>query len=180
VLNAQAAPLLGTVGLDLLLRSDAPGHDKSLAHDWKTFPLDDEEKECARTILPCYLLSKNPLDEDSMVIDEDVSFEAELAKTARRVKKAREAQHQFDSADIELRWVKLQDVLDHLHPALRDIQIDVRADFCRPQDRARMFKHVQARGKTGFFDSVVECWKQEALPQKLEVGTTEVRITHEK
>jgi len=172
--------LLGKVGLDLLLRSDAPGHDKSLAHDWTTFPLDDEDKACARAILPGHLLSKNPLDEDSMAVDEDLSFEAELAKTARRIKKAREAQAQFDSADIELRWVKLQDVLDHLHPALQDVQIDVRADFCRPQDRARMFKHVQARGKTSFFDSVVECWKQEALPQKLEVGTTEVKITHEK
>jgi hypothetical protein len=180
VLNAQAAPLLGKVGLDLLLRSDAPGYDKSLARDWTTFSLDDEEKECARSILPGHLLSKNPLDEDSMAIDEDLSFEAELAKTARRIKKAREAQAQFDSAGIELRWVKLQDVLDHLHPALQDVQIDVRADFCRPQDRARMFKHVQAQGKTGFFDSVVECWRQEALPQKLEVGTTEVRITHEK
>ena len=180
VLNVQAAPLLGKAGLDLLLRSDAPGYEKSLAQDWTTFPLDDEDKECARAILPGHLLSKNPLDEDSMAIDEDLSFEAELAKTARRIKKAREAQAQLDSADIELRWVKLQDVLDHLHPALQDVQIDVRADFCRPQDRARMFKHVQARGKTSFFDSVVECWKQEALPQKLEVGTTEVKITHEK
>ena len=180
VLNAQAAPLLGKVGLDLLLRPDAPGYDKSLVHNWTTFPLDDDEKDCARAILPGHLLSKNPLDEDSMTIDEDLSFEAELAKTARRIKKAREAQAQFDSADIELRWVKLQDVLDHLHPALQDVQINVRADFCRPQDRARMFKHVQAKGKTSFFDSVVECWKQEALPQKLEVGTTEVKIMHEK
>lgn len=180
VLNAQAAPLLGKVGLDLLLRPDAPGYDKSLARDWTTFALDDDEKECARAILPGHLLSKNLLDEDSMVIDEDLSFEAELAKTARRIKKAREAQAQFESADIELRWVKLQDVLDHLHPALKNIEIDVRADFCRPQDRARMFKHVQARGKTSFFDSVVECWRQEALPKKLEVCTTEVRVTHEK
>lgn len=180
VLNVQAAPLLGKVGLDLLLRSDAPGYEKSLAQDWTTSPLDDDEKECARAILPGHLLSKNPLDEDSMAIDEELSFEAELAKTARRIKKAREAQAQLDSADIELRWVKLQDVLDHLHPALQDVQIDVRADFCRPQDHARMFKHVQARGRTSFFDSVVECWKQEALPQKLEVGTTEVKITHEK
>jgi chemotaxis protein histidine kinase CheA len=180
VLNVQAAPLLGKAGLDLLLRSDAPGYEKSLAKDWTTFPLGADEKECARAILPGHLLSKNPLDEDSMAIDEDLSFEAELAKTARRIKKAREAQAQLDSADIELRWVKLQDVLDHLHPALQDIQIDVRADFCRPQDRARMFKHVQAKGKTSFFDSVVECWRQEALPQKLEVGTTDVKITHEK
>jgi hypothetical protein len=180
VLNAQAAPLLGKAGLDLLLRSDAPGYEKSLAQDWTTFPLDSDEKECARAILPGHLLSKNPLDDDSMAVDEDLSFEAELAKTARRIKKAREAQAQFDSADIVLRWVKLQDVLDHLHPALQDVQIDVRADFCRPQDRARMFKHVEAKGKTSFFDSVVECWRQEALPQKLKVGTTEVKIIHEK
>jgi hypothetical protein len=180
VLNVQAAPLLGKLGLDLLLQPNAPGYDKSLASGWTTFPLDDEEKECARAILPGHLLSKNPLDDDSMIIDEDLSFEAELEKIARRIKKAREAQAQLDSADIRLCWVKLQDVLDHLNPALQEAQIDVRTDFCRPQDHARMLKHAQARGQTTFFDGVVECWKQEALPKKLEVGTTEVKITHEK
>jgi hypothetical protein len=166
--------------LDLLLQPNAPGYDKSLASGWTTFPLEDEERDCARAILPGHLLSKNPLDDDSMIIDEDLSFEAELEKIARRIKKAREAQAQLDSADIRLCWVKLQDVLDHLNPALEEAQIDVRTDFCRPQDHARMLKHTQARGQTSFFDGVVECWKQEALPKKLEVGTTEVKVTHEK
>jgi hypothetical protein len=115
-----------------------------------------------------------------MMIDEDLSFEVELEKIARQIKKAREAQAQLDSADIRLCWVKLQDVLDRLNPALQEAQIDVRTDFCRPQDHARTLKHAQARGKTTFFDGVVECWKQEALPRKLEVGTTEVKVTHEK
>jgi hypothetical protein len=180
VLNVQAAPLLGKLGLDLLLQPNAPGYEKSLASGWTTFPLDDEEKECARAILPGHVLSKTPLDEDSMMIDEDLSFEAELEKIARQIKKAREAQAQLDSADIRLCWVKLQDVLDRLNPALQEAQIDVRTDFCRPQDHARTLKHAQARGKTTFFDGVVECWKQEALPRKLEVGTTEVKVTHEK
>lgn len=180
VLNAQAAPLLGKVGLELLLHSDAPGYDKSLARDWTTFSLTEDEEQCVRAILPGHLLSNNPLDEDSMITDEDVSFEAELARTACRIKKAHEAQAQFDSASIELRWVKLQDVLDNLHPALQGVSIDVRADFCRPKDQARIFKHAQTRGEASFFDGVFECWKQEALPEKLELGTTEVRITHEK
>lgn len=180
VLNAQAAPLLGKVGLELLLHSDAPGYDKSLAHDWTTFSLNEDEKQCVRAILPGHLLSNNPLDEDSMITDEDMSFEAELARTARRIKKAHEAQAQLDSAKIELRWVRLQDVLDNLHPTLQGVSIDVRADFCRPQDQARIFKHAQTRGETSFFDGVFECWKQEALPEKLELGTTEVRVTHEK
>jgi hypothetical protein len=180
VLNAQAAPLLGKVGLDLLLRQNAPGYDKSLARDWTTFEVTDDEKECARRILPGYLLYKNPLDNDTMAIEEDLSFEAELAKTSRRIKKVREAEAQLDSADIELRWVRLQDVLDHLHPALKDVQIDIRADYCRPQDQARILEHLQTRSKTTFFDGVVECWKREALPKKLEVGTIKVKITHEK
>jgi len=180
VLNVQAAPLLGKTGLDLLLKPDAPGHEKSIAHEWTTLPLSDDEKECVRAILPSHLLSMNPMDEDQMPVEEGLSFQAELEKMARQMRKVQEAQDKFDAADIVLRWVRLQDVLDNVHPALRGINIEVRTDFRRPEDHARILKDIRAKGTTGFFDNVCEWWKQEALTKEVIVGRTEVKVTHEK
>lgn len=181
VLNAQAAPLLGKAGLDLLLRPSAPGYEKSLFNEWTTLPLDDDEKPCVRSILPGHLLGTNPVDDDEMALDDDdLPFEEELKRTARRLRQAQEAQDKFDAADFELRWVKLQDVLDNLHPALQEVSIDVRTDFRRPQDHALILKSIRARGTTGLFDNVVQLWKHEALPDKLEVQRTDVTVVHEK
>jgi molecular chaperone GrpE (heat shock protein) len=180
VLNVQAAPLLGKTGLDLLLHSGAPGYDKSIAHEWKTLPLSDDEKECVRAILPSHLLSANPMDEDQMPIEEGASFQAELERMARQMRKVQEAQAKFDAADIALRWVRLQDVLDNLHPTLQGMNIEVRTDFRRPEDHTRILKDICARGTTGFIDNVCEWWKQEAFTKEVQVGRTEVRVTHAK
>jgi hypothetical protein len=180
VLNVQAAPLLGKTGLDLLLHSGAPGYDKSIGHEWTTLPLFDDEKERVRAILPSHLLSTNPMDEDQMPIEEGLSFQAELERMARQMRKVQEAQAKFDAADIVLRWVRLQDVLDNLHPALQGMNIEVRTDFRRPEDHARILKDIRARSTTGFFDNVCEWWKQEALTKEVNVGRTEVRVTHAK
>jgi actin-related protein len=181
VLNVQAAPLLGKTGLDLLLRPDAPGYEKSISHKWTTLPLTDDEKDCVRAILPSHLLSTNPMDEDQTPAEEGaLSFQAELERMARQMRKVQEAQAKFDAADIVLRWVKLQDVLDNLHPALQGTNIEVRTDFRRPEDHARILKDIRARNTSGFFDNVCEWWKQGALTKEVVVGRTEVRVTHEK
>jgi hypothetical protein len=180
VLNVQAAPLLGKAGLDLLLRPDAPGFEKSIAHEWTTLPLADDERECVRAILPSHLLSTNPMDEDQTPIEDGLSFQAELERMARRMRKVQDAQAKFDAADIVLRWVKLQDVLDNLHHALQGTTIEVRTDFRRPEDHARVLKDIRAKGTTGFFDNVCEWWKQEALTKEVTIGRTEVKVTHEK
>jgi hypothetical protein len=180
VLNVQAAPLLGKTGLDLLLRPDAPGYEKSIAHEWTTLPLSDDEKDCVRAILPSHLLSTNPMDEDQTPAEEGLSFQAELERMSRQMRKVQEAQAKFDAADIVLRWVKLQDVLDTLHPALQGTNIEVRTDFRRPEDHARILKDIRAKGTTGFFDNVCGWWKQGALTKEVVVGRTEVRVTHEK
>jgi hypothetical protein len=181
VLNVQAAPLLGKTGLDLLLRPDAPGYEKSISHKWTKLPLTDDEKDCVRAILPSHLLSTNPMDEDQTPAEEGaLSFQAELERMARQMRKVQEAQAKFDAADIVLRWVKLQDVLDNLHPALQGTNIEVRTDFRRPEDHARILKDIRARNTSGFFDNVCEWWKQGALTKEVVVGRTEVRVTHEK
>lgn len=180
VLNVQAAPLLGKTGLDLLLHPGAPGYDKTIAHEWTTLPLADDEKDCVRAILPSHLLSINPVDEDQTPIEEGLSFQAELERMARQMRKAQEAQSKFDAADIALRWVKLQDVLDNLHPALEGVTIEVRTDIRRPEDHARILKDIRARGTSGFFDSMCEWWKQEAFTKEVKVDRTDVKVTHEK
>ena len=180
VLNVQAAPLLGKAGLDLLLHPGAPGYDESIAHEWTTLPLADDERDCVRAILPSHLLGANPMDEDQTPIEEGLSFQAELERMARQMRKVQEAQAKFDNADITLRWVKLQDVLDNLHHALKGATVEVRTDFRRPEDNARILKNVSARGTTGFFDSVCEWWKQEAFTKEVTIGRTEVMVTHEK
>lgn len=192
VLNAQAAPLLGKVGLDLLLKHDAPGFEESLAHAWESLPVEDADRDCVRAILPGHLLSAKLADAEEDMLDDELSFEAELQRSARRVHSAREAQAKLETANLSLRWVKLQDVLDNLHPVLRDSAIDVRTDLRRPQDHARTFKGIQASKTPDFFGRVSEWWKQSNLPQDMKggkaaaqtpqwsVGSTEVRVSHEK
>ena len=179
VLNVQAAPLLGKGGLDLLLHPRAPGYDESIAHEWTTLPLADDEKDCVRAILPSHLLGTDPVDKDQAPI-EGLSFEAELERMARQMQRVQEAQAKFDAADIVLRWVRLQDVMDHLHDALQGVTIEVRTDCRRPEDNARILKSMSARGTTGFFDNVCEWWKQGAFTKEVQTGRTEVRVTHEK
>lgn len=190
VLNAQAAPLLGKVGLDLLLRRSAPGFEKSLAHNWTAFPVESGEEHFVRTILPSHVLSKQLVDEDAM--DDGLSFTAELDRTARHMHNMREAQSKFDAADIELRWIKLQDVLDNLHTDLQGVSIEVRSDLRRPQDHARALKTIQANDTTDLFGRVSEWWRHASLPRSIDngkvsappadssVGLTDVRVSHEK
>ena len=120
------------------------------------------------------------MDEDQTPADEGLSFQAELERMARQMRKVQEAQAKFDAADIVIRWVKLQDVLDNLHPALQGKTVEVRTDFRRPEDHARILKDIRAKGTAGFFDNVCEWWKQGALTKEVVVGMTEVRVTHEK
>ncbi|KAM0720585.1 hypothetical protein Q7P37_004721 [Cladosporium fusiforme] len=192
VLNAQAAPLLGNVGLDLLLSHNAPGFEDSLAHEWDSLPLDEADRDCVRAILPGHLLSADPVDTDEDMMDEELSFEAELKRSAHQLHSAYEAQSKLETAEVELRWVKLQDVLDNLHPVLRDTPIDVRTDLRRPQDHARMLKGIQTSNAPDFFGQVNAWWKQSSMqpdvkggkataqPVQFSVESTQVRVSHEK
>lgn len=190
VLNAQVAPLLGKAGLDLLLNRNAPGFEQSLANEWNLLPVDHADKACVRAILPGHLLSADSVNTGEDMLDDELSFEAELKRRARQVHSAQEAQSKLEAT--ELRWVKLQDVLDNLHPVLQDTFLDVRTDLRRPQDQARTLKLVQASNTPDFFGRVSDWWKQSSLSPGtisgravaqaplFSVGSTEVHISHEK
>ena len=193
VLNAQAAPLLGKTGLDLLLPSSAPGIEESICHTWTILPFEEADRHTLPKILPPHCLSAEALTQDEEMLnddDDEHSFAAELQRTAKRVRDAKQAREQLDS--IELRWVSLQDVLDHLDPVLKSCAIPVRVE---PALRAAVVKQFDVDGKTDFFERLQTLWSSGSSSRPLRewrdgmledvsdssvTGSTEARVIHEK
>lgn len=192
VLNAQAAPLLGKNGLDLLLSSSAPGIEESICHAWSTQPFEEADRHVLPNILPPHCLSAEALSQDEEMLDDDdqLSFAAELERTAKRVRDGEESREKL--SNIELRWVKLQDVLDHLDPILKSHTIPIRVDSChRPSQRALMLKQLDADGMSDMFDRLRAWWTSRPLRQWRDgevkdetsspgFASTEARVVHEK
>lgn len=130
VTNIQAAPLIGKHGIELMLRSDIPGYEGSLADVWDTRDVYTDEIPLIESILTSLppLASVDPSSAD----DEDysnLSFDQELTRIAGRINATADAKQKLRAGEAVLRYVRLDDVLKNLHPTLREIPIEVRFDY---------------------------------------------------
>ncbi|KAK5129112.1 hypothetical protein LTR08_003900 [Meristemomyces frigidus] len=124
ILNAQAAPLLGKRGLELLLpRSSGLGFEMALSREWAICnDFSTREQVNVRGVVSA--LASHEGRRDSFV-DADINMEvsendwrAELAETVQRLNAVNAAKARLVDGTVRLYCVKLADVLAHLDPLL--------------------------------------------------------------
>ena len=199
VLNLQAAPLLGKIGVELF-GSGNPRVHSSLLESWTTENGSDADVHTVHSVLSRVDWSPAPAftDGDEEMHDTEVSFEEELKKSTDRYNAfigARELL-QDNIYKFGLRRVKLADVIDNLHPLLKDSPIAV--EFFQPplSNLDRLVKN-NAPLKQDFVQSIKDSWAVgpfkpsfEVLSGKVEVpavsaaggleSLTDVLVVHEK
>jgi len=190
VANVQAAPLLGEQGIELLLRKDAPGYRGSLADLWETRDLYCADVPVVHSIMACLPSESSnaavPLDEDGLSC---MSFDEELRLTALRLEQAAAAKKALTSGDATLRYVRLEDVLKNLRPGLKDQPLQVDFDLVVVAENGRyeseessflqaLSSSLQRRPCSKTFLGGREIPADGPVPGLL--GTTEVRVVHEK
>ena len=127
VLNAQAAPLLGKRGLELLLDRTSLGFQRTFSEGWITHTdiSSTEQRLIGRTVSDIAACPTYFGDEEN---ESDIvhSFEQEKAMTARRFNAYRRGRKGLlEGAALYL--VKLDDVLANLDPLLQGTSIPVRS-----------------------------------------------------
>ncbi|KAK5122228.1 hypothetical protein LTR85_004138 [Meristemomyces frigidus] len=154
VLNAQAAPLLGKRGLELLLpRSSSLEFEMRFSRDWAAH-MDLSPPERANVQCVISALAAREGRHDSLSPDGDTEMEddwrAELARTAQRLNAVNDAKSKLGHGTVvPLYCVKLPDVLANLDPLLEASPIDVR--YLTPTMRSLGFAaSLETTGIEGF------------------------------
>ncbi|WPG98423.1 Hypothetical protein R9X50_00121300 [Acrodontium crateriforme] len=163
VLTAQAAPLLGKQGLDILLPTNSDvAFDQKVCSDWLTYsefsPAEAKNVEAVVTVLTA---GSNEDGEDEEMVD-DESFETELQQMAERYNSAIDMKKKLEAGPAALHCVKLADVLRNLDPLLKDTMIEVRS--LGNHNSQDMVKSLNQSG----IETFIECfasrfWKQSLL-----------------
>ena len=128
VTNVQAAPLIGRQGIELMLPSNAPGYEGSLADIWDTkdVPVTDQD-------LIGSVLAGLPQHLPGQVLNTDLhdrlTFEEDMQRAADRVNAVAEMKARLRDGQAVLRYVRLDEVFENLHPRLKKLPIDVRYDY---------------------------------------------------
>lgn len=150
VLNAQAAPLLGKRGLELLLpRSNILDFPTPMSGPWPTHgDFTAREEANVQRVVSQLTAREGNLDSgsgrDAEMTDGISDFQAELKRTAERLNAAQAAKTKLASGLAELFCIKLDDVLSNLDPVLKDAPIEVRflsASAQSTQVRAMLKQH---------------------------------------
>ncbi|KAK4548640.1 hypothetical protein LTR36_009551 [Oleoguttula mirabilis] len=202
VLNAQAAPLLGKKGLELLLpRTYSLDFDLSLTRNWITHsdfsPREQGNVQCVISALTKHEGRHDRLAPDNVSFRGDVEMEddwaAELARTAQRLNAVNEAKAKLGKGSVvPLYCVKLSDVLANVDPLLHDCPIDAR--FLTPTaGSVEVAASLERRGIEGFvpragafFDGarVLRTYRPGRVGREDSVepvvGWTDVVVVHEK
>ena len=155
VLNIQAAPLLGKLGLELFKSSD--GHFRhSPAEHWTMDEIRDTDLRIIDRMVARMTWDAAPSSNggDEEMYDADTSFEDEMKKAAERHNAFTAARRHLREhvSKIGLRRVKLGDVLSQLHPLLKGSRIDV--EFVAPPPRK-----LEDVPKQGFVDKMKAFWE---------------------
>ena len=193
VMNAQAAPLLGKEGLELLFPKGTPAFEGSWSQTWQQLVMDERERESLNLSLPGHTLCEYSLEQHELAIDEHVSFEDDKAHIERRGEQAVEARRMLYHDAMALRWVRLQDVMDNLHPLLKKSFIEVRCDWRGVLYHERVAKIAAVHEQDDFVDNLNSIWHEAVSPQvwvdganlraKMRIArleTTDVVVVHEK
>jgi hypothetical protein len=171
VLNLQAAPLLGKVGLELFRALD-PLVKSSLLDHWTTSPLEEADFMIIDHILARLSWDSAPTfaDGDEEMQDAETSFQDELRKTAERYNAFVTARRMLQDAVYKSGFcrLKLVDVLNNLHPLLKDSAIDV--EFVPPQlggfDRT---VKGDVAGKEDFVQGLKNVWETDGPQPRITV-----------
>lgn len=140
VINVQAAPLIGKQGLELMIKSEVPGFAGSLAETWETKDVGESDKQ-----LVWSLLANAPQDLPSDPVPSTdefghlmISFEEEVQRATEAITTMAEAKRRLRDGEAVLRFVRLDDVLKNLHPALRQVKAQVWFNHLKvPKDQAK-------------------------------------------
>ena len=197
VLNVQAAAMVGKDGLGLLFKAGEPGCDGSRADLWTTEDLEDGDIKVLDQILARlpYDGSSSAKEGDAeMQDDSDIPFEDELKRTAERYNAFQRARSQLRNPDckVALRRVRLEDVMNQLHPLLKRSVIDI--EFVPPTAKRQeeVVKQLEAQGTHGFVQRLRAFWDGVQPPMSIvngELGApanvmcatfTDVAVVHEK
>ena len=187
VVNVQAAPLMGQQSTELMLRADAPGFQGSLADTWETKDVtaDDMDRiESVLSSLPQESSSAVPVGEDGRSL---LSFEEELQRAANRANSLKKAKTRLRNGDAILRYVRLDNVLDNLHPSLKSAQVEVRFDYLAPPKQ-----RLNGKENGAFVETVAGFLSRRPRPQTYIngqpigvdgtscMGATPVMVVHQK
>ena len=161
VLNLQAAPLLGKIGLEAFQALDSLVTSSLLDH-WTTEPLEEADFKTIDQILARLSWDPAPAfpDGDEEMQDVETSFEDELKKTAERYEAFVTARRMLQDVVYKFgfRRLKLVDVLNNLHPLLKDSAIDVEFVPAQPMEVERAVKGDMT-GKEDFVQGLKKIWE---------------------
>lgn len=196
VLNLQAAPLLGKIGLEIFFSMDSLVKP-SLLDTWTTRNIEETDLRAVEQIVSRIDWSPAPTftDGDEEMQDVDLSFEDELKRISERYNAFSGARGLLHDVVYKfgLRRVRLMDVLNHLHPLLKDSAIDVEF-VSQPLSYLDRLVKSEAPIKLDFVHSMKDFWEGRGYRPSIETlgGTldvpagglcsslTDVVIVHEK
>lgn len=189
VLNAQVAPLLGPVGLELMFQPDQIGFSGSLADTWSTKAVEGQH-------IPAMdlLLSNLPQILPPPPTEIEPTFDEMMQHGAEQLRAVAEARKRLGGRSVALRYVRWDQILDHLHPALKEVEFDVRFDYFQYAPHVASPTKGKFASESDFVEIANEVAQRRPLPRRYKgprrvdaalepvvvVGRTKVTVIHQK
>jgi hypothetical protein len=189
VLNAQVAPLVGPVGLELMFQPDQIGYSGSLADTWTTKAVEDQHAAAMEQ-----LLSNLPQILPPPPSDTEPTFDEMMQHGAEQLRAVADARKRLAKHNIALRYVRWDQVLDNLQPALKEVEFDVRFDYFQYSPHVASPTKGKFASESDFVEIANEVAQRRPLPRRYKgprrvdaalepvvvVGRTKVTVIHQK
>lgn len=163
--NLQVSALLGKCGLQCFLHESSPGFEDVERPFDMDDTLDSDDSKALLSRMTKELVVQMPVPEDEPYLrTEDVDmndaddFHAELSAAARRRLIIAQDLQALQDGTVPLYWIKLQWVLNNLHPLLRGAQIPLR--YVSSQMSRGPERHITA---ASVIDQFMEHWIESPL-----------------
>ncbi|EME48839.1 hypothetical protein DOTSEDRAFT_67783 [Dothistroma septosporum NZE10] len=128
--NLLVAPLLGPVGIELFIQSDHESYGDSLAGAWRTKEFPTTKLPLLKTLMdripPPGLDVPIPLDSDAQPL---ISEQEQAVWRRNMMEGVEAARRALTKGERALTYVRLEDILRNMHPALNGFKIDVDFDL---------------------------------------------------
>jgi hypothetical protein len=189
VLNAQVAPLLGPIGLELMFQPDQVGFSSSLADTWSVKTVEGQH-------IPAMdqLLSNLPQILPPPPTDTEPTFDEMMQHGAEQLRAVADARKRLSGRSVALRYVRWDQVLDNLHPALKEVEFDVRFDYFQYSPHVASPTKGKFASESDFVEIANEVAQRRPLPRRYKgprrvdaalepvvvVGRTKVTVIHQK
>ncbi|KAF2158898.1 hypothetical protein M409DRAFT_61245 [Zasmidium cellare ATCC 36951] len=188
VMNVQVAPLLDKRGAELMISSEKPGYEGSLADTWETKEVQEKEVNLVISLLSngSQALPDEPKVPKDKAGNSLLSWQEELERASKVQKASIDAKKRLREGAAKLRYVRLDDVLKNLHPLLQQVNIEVRFDHLKPAPSP-------VKDEGGFFGRVGSAINRKPVPRTYvngtpidlkspvtATGTTQVTVIHPK